>query len=156
MWICVGAHSRLARSSLHPHAVYMPPHINTTSVGIISSPMDGLVLVPNKREKHTNKEVYQSKMTKTDLPKRGAVRTPNLFSFAPSDMPGAARAAHRQAWRQPEAARASDDRRRLRESRLVQHLRPLQSALRALLKGLETRAWALFLHSPPPIGRPAK
>jgi hypothetical protein len=38
----------------------MPPHVNRTSVGIISSPVDGLVLVPNKREKHTDKEVDQN------------------------------------------------------------------------------------------------
>jgi hypothetical protein len=29
-------------------------------MGIISSPVDGLVLVPNKREKHTDKDVDQN------------------------------------------------------------------------------------------------
>ena len=60
MGICVSAHSRLARRDRHYYAVYMPPNINRTSVGIISSPVDGLVLVPNKREKHTDKEVDQN------------------------------------------------------------------------------------------------
>jgi hypothetical protein len=50
----------LARRYLHHHAVYMPPHFNKTSVGIILSPVDGLVLVPNKREKYTDKEVDQN------------------------------------------------------------------------------------------------
>jgi hypothetical protein len=50
----------LARRHLHQHAVYIPPHINRASVGIISSHVDRLVLVPNKREKHTDKEVDQN------------------------------------------------------------------------------------------------
>jgi hypothetical protein len=57
MWVCVSAHWRLARRHRHYYALYMSPDINRTSVGIISSPVDGLVLVPNKREKHTDKEV---------------------------------------------------------------------------------------------------
>jgi hypothetical protein len=60
MGICVSAHSRLARRYFHHDAEYIPPHINATSVGIILSPVDGLVLVPNKREKHTDKEVDQN------------------------------------------------------------------------------------------------
>jgi hypothetical protein len=68
--ICVSAHSRLARHYLHQHGAYVPiyigPCINSTSVGIISSPVDGLVLVPNKREKRTDKEVDQNRAMNTE------------------------------------------------------------------------------------------
>jgi hypothetical protein len=64
-------------------------------------------------------------MPKTDLPKRRAVRTPNLFSFAPSDMPGAARAAHRQHGADMRLPELKAIPRQLPESPLVQHLRPV-------------------------------
>jgi hypothetical protein len=70
----------LAGRYLHHLAVYVPPHINRASVGIISSPVDGLVLVPNRREKHTDKEVDQNwhiKITKMpeDLDRQRAMNT---------------------------------------------------------------------------------